>query len=138
MDQHINNDHLLGRAVFSKRRAVKAQSGSIRHDIFLEKLNKSLSVDRWGECSKQTLTDIQDKNADLRSKLCQKKLFYGWALIKVADAKRNKRTVRSSPIKSNLYHAEIFLPKNIDRDQQIAHAKELAVASKWEKRFKKS
>lgn len=139
MRKSINDDDLLGRAIFSSRQKKQALSGHIRHDIFLEKQeNHSLSVDRFGFCSEAELTDIQDKNAELRSKTESKqRSFYGWARIAAIIARFNGRTVRSTPLENNPYHADINLPEGIDKDDQKEHAKELASNAEWAPRFNK-
>ena len=144
MDNNINDDDLLGRGIFSSGHAKQASKGHIKYNVFLEKGNKSLSMDRFNFRSKKitnikALTSIQDKNAKLRTKteLVQRS-FYGWAQITAALARRNSRTVLSVPLKSNPYHAEIHLPLDIERDEQIAHAKELASYSEWLPKFKKN
>ena len=127
MDEKIIKDEdILGRAVFSNKRAKKASEGKIRDSIFLEKLGKPLSVDRFGLCSEETLTHIQNKNAESR-----KKPFYGWASVEARRARENNRRVKATPIKLNPYHADIILPEGIDREKQKAHARELASNSAW-------
>lgn len=139
MRESVNDDDFLGRAVFSGRAEKRARSGCIMHTVFLgQKGNNLLSVDRLGFCSEAKLTDIQDKNAELRSKPeSKKRSFYGWAKITVATARKNRRTVKPAPLKSNPYHADINLPENIDRDDQKAHAKELASNAEWTPRVDK-
>ena len=143
MNQNINDDDLLGRAVFSGRQARKANRGVIEDSIFLEKPGSaSLSVDRFGFCSEKELTNIQDKNAELRSSQNKPKTrsFYGWVKIKAEKACRSKRIVQVTPKEDNPYHADIILPEGIDinRDQQVAHATELAsndIDTTWTPRF---
>ena len=137
MRESINDDDLLGRAAFSSKEEKQARSGHIRYTIFLEKEgNNLLSVDRFGFCSEAKLTDIQDKNAELRSKTeLKQRSFYGWAKITAIIARKNRRTVQSTPLESNPYHADINLPEGIDRDDQKEHAKELASNAEWTPRF---
>ena len=141
MDQTINDDDLLGRAVFSSRQARKAKRGVVEDSIFLKKPGSvSLSVDRFGFYSEKELTSIQDKNAELRSQKELRRSFYGWVNIKAEKACRNNRKVQATPKEgSNPYHADIILPEGIDRDQQITHARELAsnvdVDTTWTSRF---
>lgn len=137
MRKNINDDDFLGRSSYRSREAKKARSGHIMHDIFLEKEgNNLLSVDRFGFCSEKKLTDIQDKNAELRSKTEPKqRSFYGWAKITAEIARKNGRTVQSTSLKSNPYHADINLPAGIDGDDQKAHALELASNAEWTPRF---
>ena len=131
MRKNIKDDDFLGRAVFSSRRAARAAlKGCIAHDIFLEKEDRSLSVDRFGFCSKQKLTDIQNQNAELRSKK-----FYGWAKLQALTARGSGRKVQSTPAENNPCHADIILPEAIEKDEKIAHAKELASNSEWEAGF---
>lgn len=49
---------------------------------------------------------------------------------------RKGRDVIDSALPDNPYHAEIVLPKDAvdNRDEQIAHAKELADAARWHRR----
>jgi len=137
MRKSIKDNDRLGRAIFSSGQAKQATRGNIQHHVFLERENKPLSVDRLGLgfCSEKKLTDIQDKNAELRSTTHVKRSFYGWAKIKARLARKNGRTVKSIQIKNNPYHAEIQLPEGIERDEQISHAKELASNSIWAPRF---
>lgn len=131
MRKNIKDNDLLGRAVFSSRRAERAElKGHIAHDIFLEKPGRPLSADRFGFCSEKKLTDIQNQNAELRS---QK--FYGWAKLQSLTARGSGRTVQATPIKTNPYHADIILPEGIERDEQIIHAKELASNSEWKSKY---
>ena len=126
----------LGRAVFSSKDAKQAiRKGQIRHKIFLEKSNKSISMDRFDFCSKKTLTCIQNKNAQLRSTSSEQRSFYGWATIQAIEVRKSKRKLKLSPISGNPYHADIYLPKNIERDEQIVHAKELASHSHWTHKY---
>ena len=132
----IDDEDLIGRAIFSSQFAKQAiRSGVIRYRVFLEKLNRPISVDRFGFCLKKTHTDIQNKNARLRSTSTDKRSFYGWATIKAIDVKKNSKKLKSSPILGNPYHADIYLPKNIERDEQIMHAKELATRSSWTPKY---
>ncbi len=127
MRKNIKDNDLLGRAVFSRRRAKWAARDSyIAHDIFLEKKDRPLSVDRFGRCLEKKLIDIQDKNAELRSKK-----FYGWAKLTALEACRSGRTVQASPVKANPFHADIILPEGIEKEERVTHAKELASNSEW-------
>ena len=132
----INNDDFLGRAILSSESEKRAIKGKIDFRIFFYEKNNSLSVDRFGFCQKKELTNIQDKNANLRSqKESIKRTFYGWASVTAEIARRNRRTVQSTPTGDNPYHADIYLPKEIERDGKKAHAKELASNSDWIPRF---
>ena len=59
--------------------------------------------------------------------------LHGRAVIAVRDAASGKRTVKATPQLGNIYHADIFLNMDGDelRDQQKAHATELAARSHW-------
>ena len=59
--------------------------------------------------------------------------LHGWAVIAVRNAASNKRTVKATPQKDNIYHADIDLNIIGDdlRDKQKAHATELAAWSRW-------
>ena len=108
--KNIDDDDLLGRAVFSSRSAKRATKGKIDFRIFFHEKSDYLSVDRFGFCSEKELTNIQDKNAELR-----KRSFYGWAKIKTIIARRNKRIIQATPTEYNPYHADINLPENIEK-----------------------
>lgn len=136
MRESISNEDFLGRGIFKSKQAKRATKGNIDFDIFFYKESKSLSVDRFGFCSKKILSQIQDKNAELRSQTEEiQRSFYGWAKIKAIIARRNRRTVQATPTKDNPYHADINLPENLERDEKISHAKELASESTWVSRF---
>ena len=130
MRKDIYDDDFLGRAVFSSGQINRA-GNRIRHYAFLEKENNPISVDRLGLCSEKTLIKIQNKNAETRSKSNTKRTFYGWAKIKALLARKNGRTIKATPISDNPYHADIRLPAKIKRDEQVAHAKELATYVQW-------
>ena len=134
--KNINDDDLLGRAVFSSKPAKRASRGNIDFNFFFHEKSNSLSVDRFGFCHKKELTDIQDKNARLRSlKELIRRSFYGWANVKAKIACRNRRTVQATPTEDNPYHADIYLLEGIERDEKIAQAKELASNAEWTSRF---
>ena len=136
MRKTINDEDFLGRGIFSSGQAKRAIRGNIDFNIFFYKDSKSLSVDRFGFCSTEKLTQIQDKNAELRSKMeGTKRSFYGWAEIETKSVRKNGGTVHATPTTDNPYHADINLPKNIQRDEQINCAKKLASYSEWKPRF---
>ena len=64
--------------------------------------------------------------------------FYGWAIVSVADAASDSRTVEDTPTEANSYHADICLnlPDGLSdegrRDRQIEHATDLARRARWE------
>ena len=135
MRETINDADLLGRAIFSSGQAKRAIKGNIDFNIFFNKEIEFLSVDRFGFCSEEKLTQIQDKNAELRSTKESKRAFYGWAEIEAKSIRKNGLTVQAISEKNNPYHAHINLPKNIDRDEKIGFAKQLASSSEWKPRF---
>ena len=134
--EHIENNDLLGRGVFSEGRAKRAKNGNLTFDMFKEKHpSNPISVDRFGFCSDKDLTNIQDTAAKLRKGDKGKiQFFYGWFQIKAENIRRNGREVKSEKTENNPYHAEISLPKNIKNDEWKKHAKELASYSKWRPR----
>ena len=121
----------LGRGVFSSRRATKAAAGKpIQHDVFLA--GESISVDRLDHTTREIMTQIAEQTAQGRSKP-----FYGWAVVTVEAASRNRRSVRPDGVANNPYHTEIDL--NLKRgddlkDQQKQHAQELALSAVWRER----
>ena len=132
MRKNITSNDFLGRASYRSIEEKKARSGYIMPDIFLEKEgNNALSVDRFGFCSLEELTGIQDKNAKLRSTETVQRSFYGWARITAEVACKNGRNVCLTPSEANPYHADIILPKDIDRDDEKEHALELASNAEW-------
>ena len=136
ISKNINDDDLLGRAVFSSGPARRASRGNVDFRIFFHEKDNSLSVDRFGFCQIKELTNIQDRNAGLRSLATSiRRSFYGWASVKARIARRNSRAIQAAPTKDNLYHADINLPESIKRDEKITHAKELASNSEWISRF---
>ncbi|MCZ0933030.1 MAG: hypothetical protein OXJ52_07750 [Oligoflexia bacterium] len=126
---------LFIKSYFSSGQAKRAIKGNIGFNIFFNKESESLSVDRFGFCSEKELTQIQDKNAELRSTKENKHSFYGWAEIETKSVRKNGLTVQAIPEENNPYHAHINLPKNIDRDEKISFAKQLASSSNWKTRF---
>ena len=133
--ESIEDTDLLGRAIFSSKEAKKANSGKIRSNVFTEKLNKNISVDRFGFCPDKELTNIQDKNAESRSTEKDRRSFYGWASLKAFDARKQNRKIKPTPLNNNPYHADIILPEDVRmRDDQILHAIKLAEKSSWKPR----
>jgi len=136
ISRDIKDDDLLGRAIFSRRKAKKARNGNIDFRDFFKRGSNKISVDRFGFCSDKKLTDIQDENAKSRFGP-----FYGWLQMTVNTARGIKKTrvVRASPeVGKNPYHADIILPDNVkDDDRRILHAKELASdkSIKWAPRY---
>lgn len=125
--ENIKDEDFLGRAVFSSKQGTEKR---IKPGAFMEKgPSNLLSIDRFGFCSQQKLTNIQDQNAKKRLPK-NKRSFYGWATLKAVDARKKERKVKSSPVSGNPYHAEIILPIQT-RDEKKAHALNLASLSSW-------
>ena len=138
MRKTIKDEDFLGRGIFSSRQAKRAFRGNIDFYIFFYKESESLSVDRFGFCSKKRLTQIQDKNAESRSRTeGTQRSFYGWAKIETKLVRKSGGTVQATPTQDNPYHADINLPENIKRDQKIEYAKRFASYSEWTPRFMK-
>lgn len=135
----IEDDDLLGRAIFSRKKARKARNGNVDFRDFFKPGSNKISVDRFGFCSDEKLTDIQDENAKSRHGL-----FCGWLQMTVSIARGVKKTriVKASPeVGKNLYHADIILPDNVkDDDKRRQHAKELASDKSihWMSRYERS
>ena len=149
---YINDDDKLGRFSLSSKQARRAISGNIDPQIFFDTKDKQIiSVDRLFLSHLKKLTEIQDKNAEERSKseiqkwekgeLKQKgqpkqRSFYGWASLTALEAQQDDRQVKPSPIPENPYHADITLPEDT-HDAYILHAKALAAKSEWVERYNK-
>ena len=61
--------------------------------------------------------------------------FQGWAILRVVDAATNGRTVETTPLEDNPYHADICLnlPANGERrERQKEHSVDLAAHASWE------
>ena len=128
LSKSIDDNDFLGRAIFSSNQAKEP----IKRTVFMEKRSEAtISVDRFDFCLQKELVDIQDENAKKRSTKNARRSFYGWARLKVIDARKEQRKVESNPVPKNPYHAEINLPKPHTKDHQIEHAHELAYYSKW-------
>ena len=124
----------LGRYVPSKTRAVKAaKGGTVAYDLFIEKDAESLSVDRLDVAPDTDMAAIADENIDARGRV-----FYGWAVVTVQQARDMSRTVESTPQLNNPYHADIFLDLPDDgaerRDAAKAHAYNLATHARYRPR----
>ena len=117
---------LLGRGVFSRKRARKALStGDIAYNEFLERIDRdNLSVDRLGLAPDTEMVEIADRNAAGR-----RQSFFGWAVVTVQQASEMERRVEPAPLLDNPYHAQIFLnlPTGAERrDVARQHALNLA------------
>ncbi len=119
----------LGRDVFSRSQARRADRGRIPLNVFLEKKGEPrLSVDRLDFASPRDAAEIADRVANGRGRT-----FFGWAVVKADTAALNGRKVTASPQPDNPYHADIVLPDVAveDRDEQKRHAQELADGASW-------
>jgi hypothetical protein len=132
----IELDDVVGRGVFSARRAKRARNNKISHDIFLEKPGvSSLSVDRLNHAPDETVAEISDRIALGRPTPSGKPSeFFGWATKTVEHVPENGRSVQETPKLDNIFHADIYL--NIQsgpemRDLEKQHANELAAGAKW-------
>ena len=125
----------LGRGVFSKKHAQRAQRTRVPLNIFLvQEGNTEISVDRLTfAASDNKATIIADETAAARNAT-----FYGWAVVTAEKAGDNGRHVIASPRpeRGNPYHADIILPEfsGEDREEQKRHAQELADTSEWRER----
>lgn len=121
----IDDDDLLGREMFSKRRVRKAERGLIDPSIFEPPRDKdTLSVDRLDLAPDEKMAEIGDMNGS-----SQGKPFFGWAQVIVRNARARGREVLASPRLDNPYHADIVLPLpdgEERRDAERQHALNLA------------
>ena len=128
----LGQDERLGRSVVASRAAKKARTkGVIIRDVFLEaEQAPSVSVDRMDHATLHDMVVLGRERARNRTPPRQ---LQGWAVIAVRDAASSKRTVKATPQPDNIHHADIFLNMVGDdlRDQQKAHATELAARSRW-------
>lgn len=128
----IEQDERLGRSIVASRAAKTWRtSGVIIRNVFLEAEGApSLSVDRMDHATLNEMAVLGRKRAQNRKPQRQ---LHGWAVITVGKAASNRRTVEATPQPDNIYHADIFLNIVGDeaRDQQKAHATELAARSRW-------
>ena len=128
----LARDERLARSVVASRAAKRARTkGVIIRDVFLAAEDTpSVSVDRMDHATLQHMAILGQERASSRTPPRQ---LHGWAVIGVRDAASNKRTVKATPLKDNIYHADIYLNIIGDdlRDKQKAHATELAAWSRW-------
>ncbi|MCH7888100.1 MAG: hypothetical protein IIA00_02355 [Proteobacteria bacterium] len=125
---------LLGRGVFSEKRARKASTrGIIAHNEFLESIDRdNLSVDRLGFAPDLEMAEIADRNAAGR-----RQTFFGWAVVTVQQASEMERRVEPAPLLDNRYHALIVLnlPTGVERrDVAREHALNLAKHATYQPR----
>ncbi len=89
-----------------------------------------ISVDRMDHATRAEMVELAVARG-----LERDREFYGWAILTVADAETNGRTVEATPLESNPYHADICLnlPDDGDRREwQKQHSVELAARAVWE------
>ena len=93
--------------------------------------NKGLSVDRMDFADEASMARIGKRNATKRPLRAdgQTPTFRGWAILPVAKAKQNGRTIEYSPENDNPYHSDIILPASDDGNSPKTHAQNLADAS---------
>ena len=119
----ITPSDFLGRGIFQSNQARSI----IPTTVFREKINVDrLSVDRLDLASNAEMAEIADRVAAGRG---PSRNFYGWAVVSVAVAERDGRTVEATPLLDDPYHADIVLnlPVDADRtDAAIQHAQSLA------------
>ena len=125
----LTGEEELGRRVYSSRSAQRASRSRVPFREFLEKPGVTdLSVDRLRAAPPNKVAAIADRDGVARDAV-----FYGWAVLTVAQAARDGRTAIAFPLPNNPYHADIRLPTlaGEDREEQKRHAQELADVSGW-------
>ena len=127
----LRKEDLVGRRVFSQKRARKAKNSErVDHRTFFHLGVRSLSVDRLGHADSEVAT-IADRDVPPESRG-----FFGWAALRIEEASRNGRAVNATPQKANRYHADIVLPEPAleERDELVEIANELAGYAVWRER----
>ena len=125
----VQGSEVLGRRVYSRRRADRARKGRVQKSLFLaEEGVAAISTDRLFPNELVAIAGIARLEGANRTGP-----FYGWAEIAVSNASQEGRRVRASPTRNNPYHADIVLPGRVasDREEQGRHAQRLADASSW-------
>ena len=130
----LSTNEDLGRAAFDRRSRNRALKGVINHRVFLEsEPAESISVDRMDHAPIEELAAWSRERARNRG---TDRRFYGWAVLKVRDAKKDGRTVEATRTPQNRCHADIFLNVTATgeerKDQQEEHALQLAAHSRWQ------
>ena len=131
----LDTNEDLGRAAFDRRSRNRAlNKGVIDYRVFLESEQaKSISVDRMDHAPIDELAAWSRERARNRG---TDRRFYGWAVLKVRDAKKDGRTVEATRTPQNRCHADIFLNVTAAgeerKDQQEEHALQLAAHSRWQ------
>ena len=100
----IETEH-LGRSVFSSKLAKKARRPQPVPEAFLvRREDDRISVDRMDHAERTEMTELAAARGRERGRE-----FRGWAILTVAHAESNGRTVEATPLESNPYHADICL-----------------------------
>ena len=121
---------ILGRRVFSKRRAKKAMNGNVPVDLFLPEEDKCrISVDSLHNHAVPSLNVIAEQDSLQRTSQ-----FEGWAVVRTEIAASSGRKVQETPTCRNPFHADIVLPDEDCRDKgaRKAHAYDLAKSASWQ------
>ena len=95
--------------------------------------DNEISVDRLDHVQRDEMARIAITRG--RDRADGSKDFQGWAILAVADAAANGRTVQASETEQNPFHADICLNLPDDRnrrDLQKEHSVDLAVRASWE------
>lgn len=126
-------EEILGRGVFSRQDARKAQRGVIPRNVFLERQGvATLSVDRLDLMESRKAVALGEERAPSRGPNAR---FLGWAAILAEDAAKDGRRVFATPIPgSNPYHADIQLPTDVagNRRKQRVAAQKMADDACWQ------
>ena len=121
----------LGRSVFSGRLARKAGRPQPVPEAFLvRREDDRISVDRMDHAERAGMMELAAVRGRERGSE-----FRGWAILTVAHAASNGRTVEAAPLESNPYHADICLNLPDDgerRELQKQHSVDLAARAVWE------
>ena len=129
---NIAPEEELGRGVFSRRNAQRAERSRVPYNVFLEKVGQTdISVDRLSIAPEEEAVAIADNVGTARNRT-----FYGWAVVTAEESVQNGREAIASPLDNNPYHADIRLPDLVaeDREKQKRQAQELADVSRWRER----
>ena len=89
-----------------------------------------ISVDRMDHAERIEMMELAAARGQERGRE-----FHGWAILTVAHAASNGRSVEATPIESNPYHADICLnlPDGVERRElQKQHSVDLAARAVWE------
>lgn len=129
----IETEH-LGRSVFSGKLAKRARRQQPVPEAFLvRREDDRISVDRMDHATRAEMTELATARG--RERGPAGKEFHGWAILTVAEAASNGRSVEATPLESNPYHADVCLnlPHDGDRREwQKQHSVDLAARAVWE------